>query len=117
MQRLTRADRTAGTYETSQEVVDTHGVVLRNYDGEDAHELSVEFRDAAGTTVFDRTFALEPLDTVTAQPNVEPDTYRVSAKCDGGQTASTECLIGSQAGEAALVEVGNGVVSLTDGLF
>jgi hypothetical protein len=117
MQQITRADRTVGAYEASREIVDTHGVVLRNYDGEDAHELSVEFRDGAGTVVFDRTFPLDPLDTVAVRPHIKADIYRVTVDCDGGRTASEECLIGSQVGEAALIEVGNGVVSLTDGLF
>ena len=117
MQQVSRANRTAGKYEASQEIVSTHGVVLRNYDGEDAHELSVEFYDDEGTIVFDRTFALDPLDMVVVRPQIKADTYRVTIECDGGRTASEDCLISSQVGEAALIEIGNGVVSVTDGLF
>lgn len=116
MQQTPRADWTAQKYESSQEIIDTHGIVLRNYDHEDAHELLVAISNSSGATVYNEMLAVKPLETVTVRPAVEPDTYRVTVEADGEQAASEPCLIGSPDAEAALIELGNGIISLTDGL-
>lgn len=116
MQQPPHADSTTQKHESSQEIIDTHGIVLRNYDHKHAHELSVAMYNSSGAIVYDETLAIKPLDTVTVRPVITPDTYRVTVKSDGERAASERCLIGSPGGEAALIEVGNGVISLTDGL-
>lgn len=67
--------------------------------------------------MYDETLAVKPLETVTVRPDITPDTYRVTVNSDGERAASERCLIGSPGGDAALIEVGNGVISLTDGLL
>jgi hypothetical protein len=43
--------------------------------------------------------------------------YRVEVRSEAGATASAECLIGSDPSECAMVETGNGTLSVVEGLY
>jgi len=113
MQAQHHAETTTGSDERAAEPVGSHGLVLRNYDASGAHELSVRFLDASGTT-FERTVRLGPLETASVRPRVERGVYRVVARLEDAED-SAECLVGDGVDETALVETGNGTVSVTDG--
>lgn len=97
--------------------VDDESLVVRNYDGAEPHDLRVTFLNPRGETAFDRTVAVAPLETVSVQTRLERAVYRVEAQLENGATASAECLVGSDPGECAMVEVGNGRVSVVEGAF
>lgn len=98
-------------------VVSDRSLVVRNYDGNEAHDVTVTFLGPDGDRAFARTLAVAPLETVAIQTRLERAVYRVRVRVDGGETDSTECLVGSGPDETALVETGNGTVSVVEGLF
>ncbi|MEF8852324.1 MAG: hypothetical protein V5A28_07890 [Haloarculaceae archaeon] len=107
--------------------VTDESLVLRNYDGAPVR-VHVRFVDADDETAFDRTYALGPGDVVSTPTRLRRGVYRVVATLDGGpgQTGdaggtaerdAAECLVGSAPAETAVVETGNGVVSVTEGVI
>lgn len=100
-----------------QSLVSDRSLVARNYDGSRPHEIDVRFLDADDDVAFKRTFALEPMETLTVRTRLERAVYLVEARLDGDGTADAECLVGSGPNETALVETGNGTVSVAEGVF
>jgi hypothetical protein len=92
-------------------------LVIRNHDSSETHNLRVRFVNHHGEFAFNRTISVAPLETVSIETRLERAVYRVEVRLDEGTAASAECLIGSDPGECALVEVGNGIVSVVEGLF
>jgi len=111
-----RRSRGDGSSFRAAQTVDSRSLVIRNYDGTVTHELCVLFRDASDDVAFRRTFTVAPMETVTVRTRLERAVYRIEARLDGDGTASTECLIGSGPDETALVETGNGTISVVEGL-
>jgi hypothetical protein len=103
--------------------VTDESLVLRNYDGTPVR-VHVRFVDADDETAFDRTYALGPGDVVSTPTRLRRGVYRVVATIedgsgDAGETAerdAAECLVGSALAETAVVETGNGIVSVTEGV-
>jgi hypothetical protein len=110
---------------TTPHVTD-ESLVLRNYDGTSVR-VHVRFVDADDDTVFKRTYTLGPGDVVSTPTRLRRAVYRVAAtvdhdSADPGDAIETtkrdaaECLVGSAPAETAVVETGNGVVSVTEGI-
>lgn len=97
--------------------VNNESLVLRNYDTEETHTLDVTLLDPSGDVAFDRTVTVDPRATVCIETRLERAVYRVSAHLETGTMARTDCLIGSGPDECAVIETGNGTVSVSDGLF
>jgi hypothetical protein len=100
----------------AQRFVNDESLVLRNYDGEDSHELVVRFRDADGELAFERTYELGPDEVVATRTRLPRGVYGVTVRRADGAAATRECLIGSGPAETAVVETGNGILSLVEGL-
>lgn len=107
---------TSTSLEPAQVVTD-RSLVVRNYDGSEAHDVTVTFLGPDGDRAFARTVGVAPLETVAIQTRLERAVYRVRARLDGAETDSAECLVGSGPDETALVETGNGTVSVAEGLL
>jgi hypothetical protein len=101
----------------SPATVDENGLVVRNYDGAETHDLRVRFVDPYGETVLDRTVSVAPQETAAVGTRLERAVYCVEVRMENGASASAECLIGSGPGECAMVETGNGRVSVVEGAF
>lgn len=93
----------------------TESLVLRNYDGLCTQMLTVTCRDCDGDVAFDRTVPVDPGETVSIHTHFERGVYRVEVRLDDDTTATAACLIGDDPTECALIETGNGTVSVTDG--
>jgi hypothetical protein len=95
---------------------DDESVVLRNHDGTETHAVTVRLVDAHdGHVAYERTTLLSPLSVVSYNVPIDRAVYRVDVRLDD-TAASAECLIGDGPDEAALVEVGNGLVSVVEGV-
>lgn len=105
------------TPEETPPFVSEESLVLRNYDSTDSHDVTVRLLDATDEVAFRRTYTLDPTATVTVCTRLSRGVYRVEARLDEERTTSVDCLIGSGPDETALVEVGNGVVSVAEGLL
>ncbi|PSQ58576.1 MAG: hypothetical protein BRD23_06445 [Halobacteriales archaeon SW_9_67_25] len=112
-----RQDPDTGSTREPTQVVSDRSLVVRNYDGTEAHEVRVTFLDPDGDRAFARTVAVASLETIAIQTRLERAVYRVRVRLDDEETDSAECLVGSGPDETALVETGNGTVSVAEGLF
>lgn len=97
--------------------ISTESILLRNYDRDQAHRLAVTCVGPSGGVAFDRTVLVDPMETVSIETRLERSVYHVEVRLDSHTTASTECLIGSDPAECAVIETGNNTVSVTDGHF
>lgn len=92
-------------------------IVVRNYDATSS-SVRVTFTNADEDVVFSRTYALAPGEVVSTPTRLHRGVYHVVAcqeSADGARDGA-DCLIGSALAETAVVEVGNGIVSVTEGL-
>lgn len=113
--QTTRSDSRPSTDQQTRGVTD-QSLVLRNHDGSETCRIHVQFLDHEDRVAFERTFTVAPLETVTVGTRLERAVYRVDVRLESGGTASAECLIGSGLSETAVVQTGNGVVSVVEGV-
>jgi hypothetical protein len=97
-------------------LVSEETLVLRNYDSETTHEVTVELRDADDDVAFQQTYTLTPQAVTSVETRLPRAVYRVAVRLNDVERSSADCLIGSGPSETALVEVGNGLVSVTEGV-
>ena len=76
---------------------------------------SVRLVDSRDEVVVDRSVRVEPSETVSMRLPIDRATYRVEVTSDGETGDSAECLIGDTPEERAVIECGNGVVTVTAG--
>jgi hypothetical protein len=95
-------------------VADDESLVLRNYDGEQAADVTVRVFDADGNAAFEQTHA--PAGGLTIAAGVARGVYRVETELTDTRAASRDVLVGSDPQKTALVEVGNGLVSVAEGV-
>jgi len=94
----------------------TEGLFIRNYDANNAAELTVEIEDLDGATVFEEEYHIDALITEVADLPLSPAPYQVTVSLDSGAFDSDVCRIGDDPTELAYVETGNGVVSVVNGV-
>ena len=90
-------------------------VSVRNYDAAAVNTLTVRIVDSRDEVVVDRSVRVEPSETVSMRLPIDRATYRVEVTSDGETGDSAECLIGDTPEERAVIECGNGVVTVTAG--
>ena len=88
---------------------------VRNFDIERRYTLRIEVRN--DETVLQREYRLGPGERRSETDRLPPGTYTVVASLDGGRRRVARCTIDDRPSNAALIEVGNGTVSVTDGLY
>jgi hypothetical protein len=101
----------------AERLVSEEWLVLRNYDADAAHEVTVRLYGPRDDLLATRTETVGPAETLVVASRVHRGVYRVRVDLDGYARDDAECLLGSGPNETALVEVGNGLVSVTDGLL
>lgn len=89
---------------------------VRNFDVNRAYDLTIEVRDAHGL-VFANRYSLTPGKTVSELGRLPPGSYDVRVELDGRRQRTTRCEIDGTPEGTALIEVGNGTVSVTEGLY
>jgi hypothetical protein len=117
--KTTRRDEwtTSLSKDADTRLVSNECLTLRNYDDDRAHEIQIRFIHHNGDVVLARTVSVPPRETVSIHPRVERAMYRVTARLENGETATADCLLGSDPSECAMVETGNGLLSVVDGPF
>jgi len=89
---------------------------IRNFDVTRAYDLTIEVRDSQGL-VFANRYYLEPGATVSELGRLPPGVYDVRVELDGRRSVTCRCEIDDTPDRTALIEVGNGTVSVTEGLY
>jgi hypothetical protein len=116
--QTTRA-RTAGR--RAPDASDSHAarsedLHVRSYAHEWAYDVAVEVLTPDGDVAFEADYYLQPGDADSEVDELPPGEYEVRATLDNDKEATARCRIGPEPGRTAVIEVGNGLVSLTEGL-
>ena len=98
--------------DSASSFVNEESLILRNYDSEEAYEVTVALTDAADDTAFRETYTLGPAMTLRIGLRLQRAIYDVSVSVDDTRRDTAECLIGSGPEESAVIEVGNGQASV-----
>ncbi|WP_267163430.1 hypothetical protein [Halovenus salina] len=89
---------------------------IRNFDLNQAYDLTIEVRDSRGL-VFANRYYLTPGKIVSELGQLPAGEYEVQVELDGRRQQTTLCEIDETPERTALIEVGNGTVSATEGLY
>lgn len=106
----------AGQAQESTRVVRSEDIYVRNYDSHRGYRLAVAVTTERGTTVFRERFYLRPGQVESLGGVLSPGTYRVAVELDTESDDKIDCRIGAAPAETIHVEIGNGIVTLTEGL-
>lgn len=90
-------------------------VRLRNYDHWQGHSVRVAVSPPGGEPVIEERHFLAADRTARVAASVAPGEYEVAVRVDGVELARTTVALDATAAGTAVVELGNGVVSLTEG--
>jgi hypothetical protein len=107
-------DSTEQHRDRSTESEDIH---IRNYDTNDPHRIKVALRDKNGQQVFENKYVVRPQGIKSVSDAFKPGTYVISVQCDDIHEEQLEIDIGTQPEKTAVIELGNGILSITQGLF
>lgn len=94
-------------------VSSSESAVIRNYDAAETHAVTVTVTDSTDETVINRSVTVGPSAASSLRLPLERGVYHVEVTDDDGAGDSTECPIGSNPDECAVIECGNGIVSVT----
>lgn len=89
---------------------------IRNFDIERTHNLTLKVRDSQGLA-FATRYQLTPGKTASEIGQLPPGEYEVSVELNNQRRQTTRCEVDRTLDKTILVEVGNGTVSVTEGLY
>ncbi|MEF8813784.1 MAG: hypothetical protein V5A55_08200 [Halovenus sp.] len=89
---------------------------VRNFDVSRTYHLTVEVREN-GRLVFANRYHLSPGKTASERDRLPPGEYDITVELDGLRRQTVRCRIDGTPERTALVQVGNGTLSLTEGLY
>jgi len=89
---------------------------VRNYDVERSYRVTVAVSDDDGVA-FEETYWLRPGAFLSEIDVIDPGEYEVTVEIDSGRSVSRTCQIDADHDHSALIELGNGIVSITQGLY
>lgn len=95
----------------------TEDVLVRNHDFQWGYDLDLAVEDRTGDSIFEERYYLQPGATRSEVGILRPGEYAVRAVLDNDREATARCAVGADPASGILVEVGNGAVSVHDGLF
>lgn len=108
--------RRLGTSDADARAAVSEEIHIRNFDTSHSSTLTLRVRDDSDL-VFAKRYQLEPGTTESVCDELPDGEYVVIVELDGHRRERARCRIGRSPDETALVEVGNGTVSLTQGLY
>lgn len=95
----------------------TEDVLLRNHDFQWGYDVELVAERVADGTAFRKRYYLQPGATRRELGVLEPGEYAVRVRLDGDREGSGRCRIGDDPDATVLVELGNGAVSVHEGLY
>jgi hypothetical protein len=116
--RLCEAPSTRASDRTTTDVGDrSEEIHVRNYDPYRGYDLDVVVADRADAPAFAETFYLRPGATESVIDTLDPGRYDVTIVLDSLRRKTATCEIGPAPEHTALVELGHGIASVTEGLY
>ena len=113
-ERRGRAASSARTRQSGQ--LATELLHLRSYDHRRGYDLDVEARSVDGGRAVERRYYLQPGEAVSERNVLPPGVYELTVTLDNDEEKRLRCRLDASPDHTAVVEVGNGVISLTRGL-
>lgn len=105
-----------GSVDSESELIGIEQLLLRNYDHRWGYDIAVEVIDEEGTIAYEQRYYLQPGQVESVVGVLSDGEYEFRITMDNLQEETLECRIGEGIERMAVVEVGNGVHSLTQGL-
>lgn len=90
---------------------------IRNYDFRQGYDLEIAVVTESGEVALEDRYYLAPGDYRSLDDVIGPGRYRVTVQLDGKKSAATRCDVDDGPKGGILVELGNGQVSVTDGIY
>ena len=110
------ADRRSGRRAT-RETPRSEDIHLRNYDREWGYDLEVTVRGSGDEPVFESRYYCQPGEVIAVENVLAPGEYEVRVELDNRREVAAECRVSSAPDHTVRVELGNGTVSLSEGLY
>jgi hypothetical protein len=105
-----RTDPSRASSEAAEEIY------IRNYDHQWGYDLDLVVTTPDGDVVFRKRYYLQPGQTVSEHDPLPSADYEFHVTLDNSQEESRQCRVDSSLDHTAVIEVGNGVLSVTEGL-
>ena len=96
--------------------VRTEDIHIRSYDHRWSYDLDVEVRTGSGDRVFEERYCVAPGQTTGELDTLPSGEYEITVTVDNDRYERVQCRIGASPDHTAVIEVGNGVLSVTEGL-
>ncbi|MFB6252621.1 MAG: hypothetical protein ABEI27_13235 [Halobellus sp.] len=112
-----RTDATATPQDdsmTDRLALNSEDLHVRSYEHQMAHDLDVGVYAPDGETVFEAQYRLEAGAVKSEINTLPPGVYEIRASLDDARETRRRCRIGDAPDRTAVIEVGNGVVSVTE---
>lgn len=114
------SSRVSSSSETSTSVlpesVGSEAIHIRNYDHQYGYDLSIEAVDTHGDVVFAKRYYVQAGYEECEHDVLPSGDYLLRATLDNLQEAELDCRVDAAPEHTAVVEIGNGALSLTEGL-
>lgn len=102
----------------SKRVTDqTENIHIRNYDHQWGYDLTIEIVAADGHLRLEKRYYLQPGQIENEVDLLPHDDYELRVTLDNDQQKTLQCRIDASPANTAVIGVGNGALSLTDGLY
>lgn len=98
-------------------IVGSEVLHLRNFDSQQSHTVEVAIHDERGESVLEEQYLLSPEQLESEFGVLSAGTYVVEVWCDGVRGDRRRCQIDDRPEKTAVIDLGNGVVSITEGLY
>jgi hypothetical protein len=98
-------------------VARSEDIHVRNHDIAERHSVELVVRDDRGRRVFQNRYYLAPGQAESECDVLGSGSYVVEVYCDGVRRQQRKCHVGDQPDQTALIELGNGLVSVTEGIY
>lgn len=99
------------------EAQDSEDIHVRNYDHQWGYDLTIEAIDGEGEIVYERRYYLQPGQSESEVDVLPSGDYEIRATMDNLKQETRRCHIDATPANTAIVEVGNGAISVTEGLI
>jgi hypothetical protein len=111
MERKSAQETVSGGTNTQHEAIH-----VRNFDVMRSYDLTVQIRDSSGL-VFANRYYLTPGKTASEFGRMDAGEYEVHVELDSRRIERARCEIDDTPDGTARIEVGNGTVSVSEGLY
>lgn len=98
------------------DVIGSEQVHVRNHDHQWGYDLTLEILDADGEPVFEEWYYLLPGQVENEFDALPAGEYEIRATLDNLEEETLHCRIDADLAHTVVIEMGNGVHSLTQGL-